>query len=127
MINVNYTREEFEALDELAQIEAVAEVTRDTTVTGVKKIDNLWVTYDDVQIGFLTEYLNPVYSQTVCLEAVLRPEQVRAYAEEHKISFQESLKLLGKEYVSRYYQYSIVQIEGRSTGISYLFQDKESV
>ena len=128
MVNVNYTREQFEALSESEQFEAVSEVTRDTSHGNVKKIDDVWVINEEVQIGFMTgEFLNPVYSHTLCLEAILRPEQVRAYALLHKVSFQEALETMGKEYVSKYYQYSGIYVEGHTTGIVFLGKDKEAI
>ena len=134
MINVNYTREQFEALSELDKTEAVSEITRrDWCHGGVKKVNDTWVCdpngiNEEIEIGFMTdEYLKPVYSHTLCLEAILRSEQVRTYAKEHKVSFQEALETLGKEYVSKYHQYSGVYIEGHTTEISYLGKNKESV
>ena len=128
MINVNYTLEQFEALSESGKLEAVSEVTRDTSHGNVKKIDDVWVINEETEIGFMTgEFLNPVYSHTLCLEAILRPEQVRAYAKENQLSFQEALEVLGKEYISKYYQYSYTYVEGHSTGIEYLAKDKENV
>lgn len=133
MINVNYTLQQFEALSELDKLEAVSEVTRDWCHGGVKKVNDIWVCdpngiNEEVEIGFMTgEYLKPVYKHTVCLEAVLRPESIRAYAKEHKISFQDALEALGKEYVSKYYQYSGTYIEGHTTEISYLGKDKQFV
>ena len=128
MVNVNYTREQFEALSESGKLEAVSEVSCDTSHGNVKKIGNTWVINEETEIGFMTgEFLNPVYSHTLCLEAILRPEQVRAYAKENQLSFQEALEVLGKEYVSKYYQYSGIYVEGHTTGIVFLGKDKEAI
>ena len=133
MVNVNYTREQFEALPYLNKIEAVSETTLIGRLGSVKIVNDTWVcdpngTNEEIEISFMkSEFLNPVYKHTLCLEATLRPEQVRQYAKEHKVSFQEALEILGKDYVSKYHQYSGVYIEGHTTEVIYLSKGKESV
>ena len=75
----------------------------------------------------MTDFIRPQFTQVVAYEALLNTKDVKAYADEHGVGFDEATEILGREYIQKYHAYCSTYIDGVSTPLTAINKKEEQV